>query len=182
MHKKHSMALNLNFVDNEGVEAAEEAVETDQPSRPRAGGPGSPGEIESPFRIRNNQRHLRKAKVSDDETPPAEANDSTQNSRPHPGLTQPRGLKSTPAAAPPRAGEVYSRYGGLEEEPNLGEFPDNLLTKYTFDGSKKPKNTKTQVPLCPNQIEPSRSETRESQDGLMSSSFGDKDKGIRVVG
>ena len=86
--------------------------------------------MESPFRIRNNQRHLRRAKASNDDTPPTQANNSALKNQSRPGLTQPRGLKSTPAAAPLRAGEIHSRYGGLEEEPNLEEFPDNLMIRY----------------------------------------------------
>ena len=48
-----------------------------------------------------------------------------------PGVSDPPLLKISPVVA-----EVNSRYGKLEEEPNLEEFADNLMNKYTF-GEKK---------------------------------------------
>jgi hypothetical protein len=60
MHKKHSVALNLNFGENDGPTTSDGAAETGPPSGCTAGGAGS---LESPFRIRNKQKQLRMQKV-----------------------------------------------------------------------------------------------------------------------
>ena len=60
MHKKHSMALNLNFGENDGPTVSDGVTETGPPSGCIAGGAGS---LESPFRIRNKQKQLRMQKI-----------------------------------------------------------------------------------------------------------------------
>jgi hypothetical protein len=58
MAKKHSMALNLNFGENDGPTVSDGADATRPPSLVGRE-PGELGSLESPFRIRTKQNHRR---------------------------------------------------------------------------------------------------------------------------